>query len=59
MITAQSTIVAIACLYLIMGLAGCTSVSTEAVKKALEKRKQEPCQCEQTQSPVTIIFVED
>jgi hypothetical protein len=42
-----------------MGLAGCTTVSTEAVKRAIEKRKPEPCQCEEQPSPVTIIFVED
>ena len=55
----HSIVIAAACLYLIMGLAGCTTVGTEAVKKVIEKRKHEPCQCEEQPSPVTIIFVED
>ena len=61
MITAQSTIVAIACLYLIVGLVGCTTVPVEVVKNAIDKRKQEQkqCQCEPPQPPITIIIMED
>jgi hypothetical protein len=59
MSTTQSSVVALACLYLIMVVAGCATVPAEGIKQAIEKRRQEQCVCEPTQPPVTIIFVED
>jgi hypothetical protein len=40
-------------------LAGCTTAPVDTVRKAIEKRKAEQCQCDEQPSPVTIIFVED
>ena len=53
----QSTIVAVACLYLIMGIAGCAAVPVEAVKQAIDKRRQEPCVCEELGPPMPIIII--
>jgi hypothetical protein len=55
----HSILIGAACLFIIMSIAGCTTLTTETVKTAIEKRRIEPCQCEPTQSPVTIIIVED
>ena len=55
----HSILIAAACLFIIMSIAGCTTLTTETVKTAIEKRRHEPCQCEPSQSPVTIIIVED
>jgi hypothetical protein len=57
--TAHSSVVALACLYLIMVVAGCTTIPVETVKQAIDKRRQEQCVCEPAQPPVTIIIMED
>ena len=67
----HSILIAAACIFLIFSVSGCTTISTEAVKKAIEKRRHEPCQCEPTHHeptahrgaplhpPITIIIMED
>jgi hypothetical protein len=51
-----SVITAAACLFIIMSIAGCSTLTdNETIKQAIEKRRQ----CEPTQPPITIIFVED
>ena len=50
-----SIITAAACLFILMSIAGCTTIPVETVKQAIEKRRQEQCQCELPQVPVIII----
>jgi PBP1b-binding outer membrane lipoprotein LpoB len=40
-------------------ISGCATAPVDTLKKAIEKRKAEQCQCDEQPSPVTIIFVED
>ena len=52
----HSIITAAACLFIIMSIAGCSTLTaTDSIKQAIEKRRQ----CEPAQPPVTIIIVED
>ena len=50
-----SVITAAVCVYLIMGLAGCTN--TEMLKDAIENRRAQ--QCERPEGDVIIIITED
>ena len=50
-----SVIISAACLFIIMSIAGCTTIPVETVKQAIEKRRHEQCQCELPQLPVIII----
>jgi hypothetical protein len=52
----HSIITAAACLFIIMSIAGCSTLTdSEAIKQAIEKRRH----CEPTQPPITIIIMED
>jgi len=57
MSSTQSSVVALSCLYLIMVVAGCASVPVEAVKQAVDKRRQEQCACEESGPPMPIIII--
>ena len=57
MSSTQSSVVALACLYLIMVVSGCAAVPVEAVKQAIDKRRQEPCVCEELGPPMPIIII--
>lgn len=55
----------IACAFLIMGMAGCTTLSTDEIRDAVvakrEQHKQQQCDCTQqpTQPGVIVIINED
>ena len=53
----QSSVVALACLYLIMVVAGCAAVPVETIKQAVDKRRQEQCVCEALGPPMPIIII--
>ena len=55
--SSHSVVIALACLYLIMVVAGCAAVPVEAVKQAIDKRRQEQCACEALGPPMPIIII--
>ena len=54
---AMSLAIAAACLFIIMVVAGCAAVPVEAVKQAVDKRRQEQCVCEELGPPMPIIII--
>ena len=59
-----------ACAFLILGMAGCTTLSTNEIKEAVvakreqispkrEQRKQEQCECTQPHPGIIVIINED
>ena len=52
----HSILIAAACMFIIMSIAGCSTLTdSETIKQAIEKRRH----CEPTQPPITIIIMED
>ena len=52
-----------ACAFLILGMAGCTTLSTEEIKDAVmakrEQRKQEQCECTPQPHPSIVVIINE
>ena len=59
----SSIILGTVCLYLIMGMAGCTTVPVDDIRDAViakrEQRKQEQCDCTPQPHPSIVVIIKE